>query len=72
MSRDAFIVEDRYEGNAVSYIHLAEGADVNRITIEGANKVNLKDYRYSTEYNVFHNGKVLEIHFEDHLKYTIR
>lgn len=72
MSRDAFIVEDWYEGNAVSYIHLAEGADVNRITIEGANKVNLKDYRYSTEYNVFHNGKVLEIHFEDHLKYTIR
>lgn len=72
ISEDCVTVEDWYGGDAVSYIHLAEGADINRITIEGAKEVCLKDYQYSTEYNVFHNGKVIEIHFNGHLKYTIR
>ena len=67
-----FIVEDWYEGDAVSYIHLAEGADYSRILVEGANDIVVKDYEYSTEYNKFHKGKVIEIKFNGYLKYTIR
>lgn len=68
----AFSVEDKYDGDAVSYIHLAEGADEKRITIEGAEKVEVKPWKYSTEYNRFHAGKVIEIHFNGKLSYTIQ
>jgi uncharacterized heparinase superfamily protein len=60
---DGFVVEDWYAGDAVSYIHLAEGVDPDRIDVCGATSVDLKDCQYSTEYNKFHNGKVLEIYF---------
>lgn len=65
-------VEDWYDGNAVSYIHLAEGADKKRITIEGATQIETKPWKYSTTYNQFHEGTVIEIHFNGKLKYTIR
>lgn len=67
-----FTVEDKYDGNAVSYIHLADGADEKRITIDGAEKVEVKPWKYSTEYNRFHDGKVIEIHFNGKLSYTIQ
>ena len=69
---DAFSVVDKYDGEAVSYIHLAEGADEKRITVEGAEKVEIKPWKYSTEYNRFHDGKVMEIHFNGQLRYTIQ
>ena len=72
LSDTGFIVEDWYNGNAVSYIHLAEGANPARIEIDGANDIIIKECQYSTEYNKFHNGKVVEIHFNGYLKYTIR
>ena len=67
-----FTVEDRYDGEAVSYIHLAEGADESRITIEGAREIEIKPCKYATAYNLFHDGKVLAMHFNGKLKYTIR
>ncbi len=71
VSENDFVVEDWYDGEAVSYIHLAEGADENRIRIEGATNVEIKDHQYSTEYNKFHSGRVVEMHFNGYLKYTI-
>ncbi len=71
MENEAFIIEDKYDGEAVSYIHLADGADPERIKIEGAMNIDIKLWKYSTEYNRFHNGKVMEIKFKNHLKYTI-
>ena len=67
-----FAVGDRYDGEAVSYIHLAEGADENRITVEGAIKIETKPWKYSTEYNQSHAGKVMEIHFNGNLRYSIQ
>ena len=32
----------------------------------------IRECQYSTEYNKFHKGKVVEIHFNGYLKYTIR
>lgn len=67
-----FTVEDKYDGEAVSYIHLAEGVEEKRITIEGAERIEAKPWKYSTEYNQFHDGKVLEIFFKGQLRYTIQ
>ena len=68
----AFTVTDCYDGDAVSYIHLAEGADAERITVEGAVKTDIKPCKYSTAYNRFHDGKVMEIHFKGKVRYTIQ
>lgn len=72
MQNDSFLVEDRYNGDAVSYIHLAEGADEKRVSVEGANKIEVKPWKYSTTYNQFHRGKIMEIHFKGNLRYTIQ
>ena len=72
MNDKGIVVEDRYDGEAVSYIHLAEGADIKRVTIEGALTVYVKPWEYSTTYNHFHKGKVMEIHFKGHLRYIIQ
>lgn len=72
ISDEGFAVEDWYAGDAISYIHLAEGVDPKRIHVDGASDIRVKDCSYSTEYNKFHNGKVVEIHFNGHVKYTIR
>lgn len=69
---DGFIVEDWFDMDAVSYIHIAANADIKRISVEGASDVRVKDYMYSTEYNKFHKGKVVEIHFNGYIKYIIR
>ena len=67
-----FTVEDRYDGEAVSYIHLAKDVDEKCIKVEGAISVEVKPWKYSKEYNRFIDGKVLEIKFEGHCKYTIQ
>ena len=72
MNEGRFIVEDWFDGEAVSYIHLAEGADEKRVSVEGEQKIVVKPWRYSTSYNQFHEGKVLEIHFNGALRYTIQ
>lgn len=72
MTDDGFVVEDSYDGEAVSYVHLAEGADESRVKVEGATRIDKKEGEYSTVYNRFHKGVVLEIYFSKRLKYTIR
>lgn len=72
MTEEGFIVEDWYDGEAVSYVHLAEGADGSRILVEGATDIEIRPCKYSTEYNRFHDGKVMAMHFNGKLKYTIR
>ena len=71
MTGKSFSVEDWYDGEAMSYIHLAEGADEKHISIEGAKKMDIKTWLYSVEYNRFIEGKVIEIKFKGHCKYTI-
>lgn len=68
----SFSVEDWFDGEAVSYIHLAEGAEENRVKVEGALSVETKPWKYSTEYNRFIEGKVIEIRFNGHCRYTIQ
>lgn len=72
MKNGIFSIEDWYDGEAVSYIHLAEDADENRVRIEGASKVDIQPWKYSTEYNRFIEGKVIEIRFNGHCKYKIQ
>lgn len=69
----SFAVEDMYDGQAVSYIHLANGADERHISIEeGAERIDIRPWKYSTEYNQFHDGKVMEISFSGKLRYKIK
>ena len=72
MNNGCFTVEDKYDGEAVSYIHLAEDADENRIKIKGAVSVETKPWQYSIEYNRFCEGKVIVIRFKDNCNYTIQ
>lgn len=67
-----FVVEDWYDGTAISYVHLADGADIRRICIEGTLKTEMEENYYSTEYNRFNTCKVLKIHFSGHVRYTIQ
>ena len=71
MTETAFVVEDWYDGEAVSYVHLAESVSPERVVAVGAKDVRVRPWKYSTEYNRFHDGTVVEILFEKHLKYTI-
>jgi hypothetical protein len=72
LSDGRFKVEDWYDGDAVSYIHLVEGADENRIEVKGALSVETKPWQYSLEYNKFREGKVIEIRFKGNCNYTIQ
>lgn len=72
MKDGIFTVEDRYDGEAVSYIHLAVDADESRITVEGATSIEIREENYSTEYNRIRPCKVMAIHFNGKLKCTIR
>lgn len=72
MKDGGFTVEDWYDGEAVSYIHLAEGADENHVIIAGKAKVEIVPWRYSIEYNRFKEGKELKITFKNYSKYTIQ
>ena len=72
MKEGAFVVEDYYDGEAVSLIHLAEGTDQRRIEIDGASEIVIENGKYSTMFEHFHNGQVMKLRFRGHLKYTIR
>ena len=72
LNADGFTVEDWYEGEAVSYVHLTTEADESRIKVEGAKEIEIKPWKYSVEYNRFIEGKVMEIKFQGHCKYTIQ
>ena len=72
MNDGVFVVEDWYDGEAVSYVHLAEGADEGRVAIEGATKIEIMEEKYSIEYNRYRPCKVMAIHFNGKLKYTIK
>ena len=69
---NGFTVEDWYDGEAVSYVHIAEGADEKRVKVDGDAKVEVKSWKYSTEYNRFKEGKEIKITFKNYLKYTIQ
>lgn len=73
MMKNGFVVEDWYDGEAVSYVHLAEGADVNRLAVsgEGVENVRTEPWQYSTEYNKFHEGTVMIIKFRGHVRLTV-
>ena len=72
MENDKFIVEDWYNGEATSYIHLAENADETRVRVEGDVKMEVNPWKYSVEYNRFKEGKEIKITFKNYLKYTIQ
>lgn len=72
MADGRFTVEDWYDGEAVSYVHLASGEDVSRVQVEDALCVDENLWKYATEYNRFQDGTALEIRFRDHLKYSIK
>ena len=71
IAETAFVVEDWYDGEAVSYVHLADGVTPDRVVVEGAESVRVLPWKYSTEYNRFHDGKVVEIRFKGHVRYSI-
>lgn len=72
MKVGSFIIEDWFDGEAISYIHLAKDADEKRVEVEGAMNIETKPWKYSTEYNRFIEGKVIEIRFKGHCRYTIQ
>ena len=85
MKENTLSIEDWYEGEAVSYIHIAEGNDewfkvqgsrfkVNedKLLIEGSINIDVSPWKYSTEYNRFKEGKEIKITFKNYLKYTIQ
>ena len=72
MKNGLFVVDDWYDGEAVSYIHLAEGVYEKRILVEDALGIETKPWYYSKEYNRFMNGKVIEITFKGHCHYSIQ
>jgi len=72
MKDGAFVVDDIYDGEAVSLIHLAAHSDMNRIHIDGATDVRVEERKYSVEYNRFIDCKTMEIHFNGKLRYTIQ
>lgn len=72
MGDGSFSVEDWFDGEAVSYIHLAENVDEKRVKVEDAMSAETKPWEYSTVYNRFIEGKVIEIRFKGHCKYSIK
>lgn len=73
LSDDKFEIDDYYDGEAVSYIHLAPGVDKSVVSISGADKVEVISEKASTEYNKFEDIQVLKIHFRNklHYEYTL-
>ena len=66
-----FTIVDKYDGDAISYIHLAAGVDPGRVIIEGASSIEIQDSNYSVEYNRFIDNKTIAIHFNGIVKYSI-
>ncbi len=71
MSEEGYSVEDWYDGEAVSYVHLAEGINPDVVKVEGSTNLTVEPCTYSTEYNTFHEGTVMKIHFKGYIKTII-
>lgn len=71
LSDNSFTITDMYEGDAVSYIHLAENVSPERVKIEGAKRIEITDTEYSVEYNKFIKNKTIAIYFNGEVEYTI-
>lgn len=71
ITEDSFIIEDFYDGNAVSYIHLAPNANIEKVKIEGAKTIKIHDSYYSTEYNRLIPNKTIAIYFNGTMSYRI-
>lgn len=67
-----FIVEDQFEGDAISYLHLPADVDLDRIKIENSLSIEIKNGKASKEYNTFYDILILEIHFCNYLKISIQ
>ena len=83
ITEGVFSIEDCYEGEGVSYIHLSPDVKVQSveqdcvkttnavIRLQGASKIELEDVEVAMEYNRLVPTKCLAIYFKDKLKYTI-
>ena len=71
IDQNEFIIIDRYNGDAVSYIHLAPGITPDLVHVEHAEKVDVCDDMVSDEYNSCKETKCLKINFKDYCKYKI-
>ena len=65
-------IEDRFDGDGISYIHLAAGVDSKRVRIEGAKSIEILDTQYSVTYNQFIDNKTIAIHFKGVCRYSIK
>ncbi len=72
LTSNEFVVEDYYDGDAVSYIHLPANAEESRIRVEGATYIEVEQGKYATEYNNLLDCKVIKLHFNGRLKYSIQ
>lgn len=72
LNDSCFTIEDKYDGDAISYIHLAPDVDPKRVVIKGAKSVEILDTKYSVEYNRFIDNKTIAIHFNGACKYSIK
>jgi len=82
-SADAFMVEDKIEKEAVSYIHLDPKVKIiswnnseivtsfGKISVLNANKIEIEDTSVAQEYNKLQNNKTIKIYFYNFLKYSI-
>lgn len=71
LNKGCLTVEDYFGGEAISFIHLAAGIDPKQVKIEGANRINILDTQYSTNYNRLIGGKTIVIQFTNQTKYSI-
>lgn len=67
-----FAIEDHYQGNAVSILHIATDFDIGRIHVEGANSIEITEGKYSVTYNQFLPCKIMTIRFNNKIRYTIQ
>ena len=70
-TKEEVVIEDCYDGDAVSLIHLSSEADINKIKIEGAKNIEIFDTKYSVEYNRFIINQTIVIHFNGKMNYRI-
>lgn len=71
LENNCLSVEDFFDGDAVSYIHLAAGVNPERVKVEGAEFVDILSTQYSNEYNRYIENKTIEIHFKGKCRYII-
>ena len=85
MEKSVFHVADviRHKCEAVNYVHLASNVkvlsydeervktNVATINFEGTSNIKVTEGKYSTGYNQFFPSKIIEMHFEQKMNYTV-